>query len=186
VSDAPKPPEPSHEPDQDVDEPPVDAEASKPVPGRRGRTVAMVLAAVLGTLTVLCAGGIGAAYFFYQRASEPDRSTPGVVVRQYLEATLNDRDDARSRLFTCRNATGLAQVGQLRDDIKSREAQFGVTIRTSPEGFDTQQSGNNANVEVKIRLSVAANGTFQEQIQNWRFALKNESGWRVCAGEPIA
>jgi hypothetical protein len=154
-----------------------------PAPRSRGRTLRIVLASVLGAVAVLCVGGLGTGYLLYRNASEPDRSTPGVVVRQYLNATLNDRDDSRARLFTCRNASGLSPVHALRDDNESKEKQFNVTISVNPEGFDTQQSGDNATVGVKLRLSVSTNGTFQEQIQSWRFTLKRESGWRVCSGE---
>jgi hypothetical protein len=206
VSDEPKSPEPSHQPESGVDEasdPPVGPSASvahvqqpgegaeptpdtakaEPPTGRRRRTVAVILAVVLGGLTVLCVGGLGAGYLFYRQVSEPDRSTPGVVLRQYLDVTLNERDDGRARLFTCRDAAGLEQVRQLRDDMKSKETQYGVTIRTTPESFDTHQAGTNARVGVKLRLSVSTNGTFQEQIQDWTFSLKNESGWRVCGAQ---
>jgi hypothetical protein len=153
--------------------------------GRRGRVIAIVLAAVLGGLTVLCVGGAGIGLLLYRKASEPDRSTPGVVLRQYLDTTLNDRDDSRARQFTCRNSTGLGPVLQLRDDNMSKEKQYNVSIRTSPEGFQVQESGDRADVAVKLRLSVSTNGTFQEQIQTWRFTLRHESGWRVCSAEPI-
>jgi hypothetical protein len=145
-----------------------------------------VLASVLGGLAVLCVGGLGTGYLLYQKVSEPDRSTPGVVVRQYLDATLNERDDNRARLFTCRGTTGLAPVQALRDDNESKEKQYNVGIRVNPEGFVTRQSGSNATVDVKLRLSVSTNGTFQEQIQSWRFTLKRESGWRVCGGEQLS
>jgi hypothetical protein len=173
------PTEPSGE---DTGAKPDGGEPPRPA-GRRGRTVAIVLAVVLGVVSLLCVGGLGTGYLFYRQVSEPDRSTPGVVLRQYLDVTLNERDDGRARLFTCHDAAGLAPVQQLRDDMRSKETQYGITIRTSPEGFDTRQSGTSADVDVKLRLSVSANGTFQEQIQGWRFSLKKESGWRVCAGK---
>jgi hypothetical protein len=163
----------------------ADAEVAQPAAGKGRRTVGVVLTSVLGVVALLCVGGLGTGYFLYHKASEPDRSTPGLAVRQYVEAALNERDDSRSRLFTCSGATSLDQVAQLRDDIKAKESQFGVTIRTSPEGFDAQQAGNTARVGVKIRLSVSTNGTFQEQIQDWRFSLRKESGWRVCSGERL-
>jgi hypothetical protein len=209
VTDAPKPPEPANQPEigvpaQPMPPPPsipqarqpsageVDAEPAPgageptPAPRSRGRTLRIVLASVLGALAVLCVGGLGTGYLLYRKVSEPDRSTPGVVVRQYVNATLNDRDDSRARLFTCRNSSGLAPVRALRDDNESKEKQFNVTISVNPEGFDTRQSGDNATVDVKLRLSVSTNGTFQEQIQSWRFTLKRESGWRVCSGEKLA
>src|SRR5689334_3809624 len=79
-----------------------------PASRSRGRTLRIVLASVLGGLAVLCVGGLGTGYLLYRKVSEPDRSTPGVVVRQYLDATLNERDDNRAGLFTCRSTTGLA------------------------------------------------------------------------------
>lgn len=176
----------AEQPPGEVDaEPAPDGGEPKPAPRSRRRTLGIVLASVLGAVAVLCVGGLGTGYLLYRKVSEPDRSTPGVVVRQYLDATLNQRDDSRAHLFTCRSSTGLAPVHALRDDNLSKEKQYNVTIRVNPEGFETRQSGNNATVDVKLRLSVSANGTFQEQIQSWRFTLRRESGWRVCGGEQL-
>jgi hypothetical protein len=203
VTDAPNPSEPAHQPvsgvpaqpgPQSIPQPPGEVDGApapddgepKPAPRRRGRTLRIVLASVLGAVAVLCVGGLGTGYLLYRKVSEPDRSTPGVVVRQYLDAALNQRDDSRARLFTCRGSTGLAPVQSLRDDNLSKEKQYNVSIRVNPEGFETRQSGSNATVDVKLRLSVSANGTFQEQIQSWRFTLRRESGWRVCGGEQLA
>jgi hypothetical protein len=202
VSD-PKGPEPSPQPDDHVEarpsipgQRPPEAPTSgtgapppavKPAkdPERRKRTVRTALIVVAGVAALLCLGGLGSAYFLYRKVSEPDRATPGVVLRQYLEAKLNDRDDSRANLFVCRGATNLSPVERLREDIESRESQFGAKIRTSPQGFDSQQSGADATVGVKLRLGVTVDQTFQEQIQNWRFVMKNQSGWRVCSAEQI-
>ncbi|HEV7963743.1 MAG TPA: hypothetical protein VGP57_14500, partial [Actinoplanes sp.] len=95
MSDEPKPPEPSHQPESGIDgmparpaagsasEPP--AEGAEPesgsagreqAKGGRGRTVGIVLAIVLSGVTLLCVGGLGMGYLFYRQASEPDRTTP--------------------------------------------------------------------------------------------------------------
>lgn len=203
MSDAPKPPEPAYRPEIGGDTSQVPAAAAiepEPEPGPPGgstepqpgaspagqsprggrRTAAVILAVVLGALGLLCVGGLGVGFFLYRQVSEPDRSTPTVVVRQYLDVVLNERDDQRARLFTCRSDAGLESVRQLRNDIQAKEAQYHVTVRTSPEDFNAQQSGASARVSARLRLSVSANGTFQEQLQTWSFSLRKESGWRVC------
>jgi hypothetical protein len=176
----------------ETDQAPADSEAATegaaapPAKRTRGQVIRLVLAVVVGVVAVLCIGGAVTGFFVYRKISEPDRSTPGVSLRQYLDAELNQRDDSRAGLFTCRDASGLGPVQALRADLESKERQFHVTITASPEGFDPKISDSTASVAVKVRLSVSQNGSFQEEIQTWRFAMRNQSGWRVCAGQQLS
>jgi hypothetical protein len=145
------------------------------------RTIGIVVGGVLALLLI---GGLGIGYLEYRKASEPDRGTPTLAVQQYVEAKLNTRDDSRADQFTCKRSLRLAAVDALRDDIKGKESQFGVSIRTRSENFDAARSGDSATVEARLRLRVMT-GSVQEQFQNWRFQLRDESGWRVCAAERV-
>ena len=163
-----------------TDEPP-------PAPPKRGRrrVAGLILAVVAGVAAVVCLGSLVTGFFVYRKISEPARTTPGVTLRQYLDATLDQRDDDRADQFTCR-ATSLTPVRQLRDDLEGKEKQFGVSITSAPEDIDSKVAGKTATVGVKLRLSVSTNGTFQEQIQTWRFTMRDESGWRVCSGQRLS
>ena len=67
-------------------------------PVRRSRW-RVVFAVVLAAAPLLCLGAIPLAFHSYDTATRPDRSTPDVVVHNYLQAFLVDRDDAAARQF---------------------------------------------------------------------------------------
>jgi hypothetical protein len=228
VSDAPKHPEPSRQPDEAVegapaqftgptsappaagqpgtadgppagpdapaapDQPPspegqLPAGPGAPTPSRTGRTVAIVVAAVLATVTVLCIGGLGAGYLIYRHVSEPDRSTPGVVTRQYLQATFDDRDKSKASQFTCGPPSDIGSIEQTLTDIISREQRFNIHITVGWENFDAQQNKTAANVKVRLKIEVPEeNGQPSESFQQWSFALRHQgSGWRVCGAQRV-
>jgi hypothetical protein len=208
VSDEPKSPEPSHQPESGVDEasdPPVglpapvahvqqpgegveskpDTAKAEPPVGRRRRMVATILAVVLGGLTVLCVGGLGAGYLFYRQASEPDRSTPGVVVRQYLQATFDDRDKSKAARFTCGKPEDIGEIEQKLADIVSREKRFGIRITVGWENFVAEERKGTGTVTVRLKIEVPEQtGQSSESFQQWSFALRQQNtGWRVCGAQ---
>src|SRR5215831_8681490 len=67
---------------------------------RRQRLV-IVLLLVFGIMSAVCLGGLGFAYLAYDRATQPDRSTPTLVVRQYVDTMFSSRDPGRAKLFAC-------------------------------------------------------------------------------------
>jgi hypothetical protein len=205
VTDAPKPPEPANQPESGVPAQPmppppsipqarqpsageVDAEpapgggGAAPAPRSRGRTLRIVLASVLGALAVLCVGGLGTGYLLYRKVSEPDRSTPGVVVRQYLGATFDDRDELKAARFTCGRPAEISETQQELADLVSREKRFNIRITVSWENFTTQESKATATVGVRLKIAVPEeNGQPSESFQQWNYALRHQSsGWRVC------
>jgi hypothetical protein len=148
--------------------------AKKP---QRWKTVLIVVA---GVLALLCVGGLGSAYFYYRDVSEPDRRTPAVVLEQFVEAKLNERDQSRAATLTCRG-TSFGQLDQLSADLKARETQFDTTFTVQTADLVVQQKGGSANVDTDLQISTPES----RSTQRWRFALKNQSGWRVCSAERL-
>ena len=65
---------------------------------RRGRRVLLIVAIVVAFLLLL-GGTIGVVA--YDKATAIDRSTPTVVIRQFMEAAALDHDSTRVGLFVC-------------------------------------------------------------------------------------
>ncbi|MEU8125686.1 hypothetical protein AB0B68_00545 [Micromonospora sp. NPDC049049] len=160
--------------------PPAPATPAPQPPRRRTRTVLTVVA---GVLALLCLGGIATAVVWYNRASTPDRSTPDVVVANYIQSFLADRNDARASEFVCQSDLDLDALRLLRDDLVGREVRYSAKISTSWEGFAVQEQGDSANVEVDLILSAFVDGISQSDRQRWRFETRHEDGWRVCKAE---
>jgi hypothetical protein len=145
----------------------------------------IALLLVFGISSAICLGALGFGYLAYDRATQPDRTTPGVAVRQFVEASLNERDAGRAKLFTCDGSDSPTEIRQLLADIQGKEKSFGVRINVASEQIDATVNDNKATVTAKLRLSVSSGGDFQEQIQEWRFDLARRSGWRVCDAHRI-
>ena len=130
----------------------------------------LVLAALLVGI------GAGAAFLLYSRATEIDRSTPTIAVRQFLGAVFLDQSDDRVRLFTCRKWT------------PSRTAE--VRGRVDPEArlsWDaiTEESRTDRLAQVTAKLSLRYPGELAPSgEQLWRFEVVEDNGWRVCEAGP--
>ncbi|MGC4811315.1 hypothetical protein ACLQ29_12405 [Micromonospora sp. DT228] len=160
--------------------PPAPAPPAPQPPRRRTRTVLTVVA---GVLALLCVGGLAMGLVLYHRASTPDRSTPDVVVANYIQSFLADRNDARANEFACESGTDLNDLRLLRNDLVAREKGFNTTISTSWESFDIDRQGDFAIVEVDIILSAFVDGISQSDRQRWRFETRQQDGWRVCKAD---
>ncbi|MBQ1018293.1 hypothetical protein KBX71_10515 [Micromonospora sp. D93] len=159
--------------------PPAPAPPEPQPPRRRMRTMLTVVA---GVLALLCLGGIATAYVWYDRASKPDRSTPDVVVDNYLRAFLVDRNDTRADLFTCESGADLQTLGALRTDLLAREQRFGTTITVSWGALAVQKQGDVAAVKVTLIISARIDGMNQSDRQPWQFETRLADGWQVCGG----
>ncbi len=143
----------------------------------------LVMAAVVG---VSCMGALGIGYFLYYKASEPDRSSPSVVVDQYLQATFNDRDGGRARLFTCDDPNKLTEMRAMFSDIEEREKRGSKNIVVRWEDFDSTVTGRSATVTVSlIVITPSSAGASSRSIRRWEFKTENRSGWRVCDARRI-
>src|SRR5204863_527702 len=86
--------------------------------------------------SVTCCGSAAAAgALYYDRATKPDLGTPDHVTRKYLEAYLEDRDEQTAKVYQCGDGSGLSEIHALRNDIDSREKQYGITFTYSVGGI---------------------------------------------------
>ncbi len=158
---------------------------SAAAPHRR-RNWRLILVAVTGVLTTLCAGGSLTAYLLYDKATAPDLGTPIGAVRQYLNAYLSDRNDIRAAQFACNGKPDLPDVRAARDDIVRREKQFGVSIHVSADTIRvTTQTDHDADVSAHVVLATVVNGSSQRAVEQWTFHTHEDSGWRVCDGHEV-
>ncbi|MFI6784066.1 hypothetical protein [Micromonospora sp. NPDC050276] len=144
-----------------------------------------VLTVVAGVLALLCLGGVATAYVWYNRAAAPDRSTPDVVVINYLQATLVSRDSNRAKLFTCDGA--VASVDKFAAEVTEREQELGVSFSINIEDVAVSKTAAaDASVTAVIRRSAAIDGVHQSLADTWRFDVEDREGWRVCAGSRVS
>lgn len=148
-------------------------------PRRRNLKLILLIAAGVVVALAIALGGI--LFTTYDRATRIDRGTPTVVVLQYVQALLNDRDPRQVKLFTCHRDQGPGAMQDLRADLARRDADLRQKIEVEIADPKPSISGNTATVAVELRPHVIVNGSFQEDVQNWTFGLnRDSSGWRVC------
>lgn len=147
--------------------------AERVAPTRRRRPVLLVLLILVGAAVLV--GGVGAVVL-YERATAIDRSTPAAVARQFLQAAIGDRDDARVALFICRDWTTEHAIAETLDRLDP-EAKATWVI-----GETVLTRAGEAVVNVRVRLQypgeVAPSGE-----ETWELILREESGWRACGIE---
>jgi hypothetical protein len=153
-------------------------------PARRSRW-RVVFAVVLAVIPLLCVGAIPLAFHSYDTATRPDRSAPDVVVQEYLQSFLNDRDDAVASQFVCGDPTGLAPLSQLRGDLEAREKQFRVKLPVDLGPMDVVLEGSDAasvtaHLSIEQRSGSSGVTTQGEQHETWDFRVVRSPDWRVC------
>ncbi|GIJ34126.1 hypothetical protein [Micromonospora sediminimaris] len=158
--------------------------AVAPAPRQPRRRLRTVLTVVAGVVAVLCLTGGVVGYFVYDRATTLDRSTPAVVVDNYLRAYLVDRNDARSRLFSCEGVSEFETLRRLRDDLAAREERFGTTMWVSWERFQVDRIDGSAEVRVDLTFAAQVDGIRQSDRQSWTFTTRLGEDWRVCSAVP--
>jgi hypothetical protein len=161
-------------------------DASRPTPpttqlgesGIRVRAGRLVLLLIAGAVALLCTGGAGVAFVAYRDATEPDRSSPDVAVSNYLRALLLERNDTRADLYACGNDGGLTAIRAFRQDIEARERQYSITIVVSWGALTVQESPGGTTVSTEISRTISDGS--EKYLEDWRFDVVDESGWRVC------
>lgn len=145
-----------------------------------------ILLIAMAVIMALCSGAFGTGYVLYNRAAQPDRSSPSVVVTRYLEAALEQRNDDAAKGYTCADAGGFSDVMALLAEVKSQERRFGVRVTIRWDGFGVKSNGTDATVTATLRIQVPeASGAISESLQQWSFSLVKQSGWRVCAAHRV-
>lgn len=125
----------------------------------------------------LLATAVTAVILLYGKATEIDRTTPAVAVRQFLGAVFIDQSDARVRLFTCPEWTP-DQTAEIRQ-------RFDVQVKVSWQSIN-ERSRVDDRAEVTAKLALLYPGELAPSgEQQWRFDVVEDDGWRVCRAEPI-
>jgi hypothetical protein len=146
------------------------AAAADARPRASRRLLPAIIFAIIGIVAALGATGL----YLYNRVAEPDRSTPAVVSRQFLEAILIDQRSERVSLFACKSwppDVALAQV----------LPTFDPSVRASWGVIDVVENDDaHATVAIRVTFSAAGASQAQRDVQVWHLTLVKEDGWRVC------
>lgn len=140
-------------------------------------------------LVVVATAGIGAASASvialraYDEATKIDRTTPSVVVREYVEAYLVRRDDQRAGLFVCGSPLRLDDITTLRSQLLGEERAGGVTTQVVPARLTESNGGRLVTAELKINQGGGLHT--DRRTQYWQFTMVDEDGWRVCGAEQL-
>jgi hypothetical protein len=145
--------------------------AAAPPKSRRLRNVLLI---AIAFAVVLGAAAAGTLFYIYDKATAIDRSTPEVVVGQFLRATLVEKDARRVSLFVCPQWTASAAASDV-------AAPANPKVSVSWGDYVTRQSGPKADVDLRVYFSVAVGNGYQQDVQSWTLHLENQDGWRVCA-----
>ncbi len=175
-------------PPEEQPNPPLSAaERTREARARRRRTIRQFLIVGLCFIALLCLGGVAVGFLYYDRATKPDLSSPVLVTHEYLSAYLIDRDDRAAERYQCSDASGLAEIRALRDDIDTRQKTYGVTIIPSVDRLqEGEQSGRTARVTVDLVLTAVIQGKPQRDVEHWEFTAQNDGGWRVCTAHEVS
>jgi hypothetical protein len=145
--------------------------SAEPRRSHRVRNLVLIVVAF-----VLVMGGLaaGTAFYFYDKATAIDRSTPQITTEQFLNATLVQKDLARTSLFICGSWTAEEAMAEAAAPTDPRiEASWG--------DFVASINGSDAMVTTRVVFRAKVNGgPIQQEVQMWQLSLKNEDGWRVC------
>jgi hypothetical protein len=157
------------------------------VRGRAGnRRLRLWLALGLGTLLLLCLGGVGVFISLYDNATKIQRTDPDAVVDSYLGAYLQDRDDKAAALYTCKSGATLQPIVDLRNQLVAREHANGTKVNVSWEGLQVTGTGDVRTVQTVLTISGMSNGqAVSSHQETWDFRLVDQSGWRVCGATKV-
>lgn len=158
-----------------------DAAAAEDAEWRKGRRRRTLLG--IGViLLVLCVAGSVTGYILYDRATKVDRSTPAVVVLQYVNATFDERDLAKAESFECDSGSAQSPLQALLTELENLERKFNIRVSVSVADFATDIRGSNAVVNADLLIDVPEkDGDPSRARQTWAFELEDTDGWRVCA-----
>jgi len=129
----------------------------------------LLIFAIVGFALALAATGL----YVYDRATQPDRSTPTVTVQQFMGAVFLQDDASTVKQFVCdRWAPGDAITWTRGLADPEAHVSWDTVIAITESEDDARVT---ARVRFRYRDDVAPSGE-----QQWRFDLVDENGWRVC------
>jgi hypothetical protein len=153
-----------------------------------GASWRMKIVVLVGVLSLLCFGGLGYAFSVYNRATKPNRSSPDVVVDNYLQAVLVDRSAASASKYSCPGAAAqLKPFIQFRDGFVSREAGLGGQVSFSWGPLHLNRDSDGTTVAVEITVDTSGGSTLAgRSLHEWSFTAVEDDEWFVCAASPTA
>ncbi|GAA1032408.1 hypothetical protein GCM10009557_30830 [Virgisporangium ochraceum] len=147
---------------------------------RRGRRRRWLLGLGAIALVMLVVLGV-AGYVLYDRASRTDRSTPVVVVFQYVNAVFDERDLDHARLFECDSGDPGKPLQELLTSLEELERRFDILVTVSATDFRSDIRGSSAIVGASLLIDVPeADGEPSRSRERWVFDLQDDDGWRIC------
>jgi hypothetical protein len=153
----------------------------------RNRRLRLWLAMGAGLLALFCLGGAAVFITLYDEATKIDRTTPDQVTSSFLRAYLGNRDDQQASLFTCESGPKLDALTRLRDEMVSREKEFGTTVTASWGPLTVSGSAaDRKTVAVTVTVAGWADGqSVSSRDESWTFDLVDQEGWRVCGATKV-
>ncbi|HYN96306.1 MAG TPA: hypothetical protein VES42_20885 [Pilimelia sp.] len=140
-----------------------------------------MLAVVGGMLLLLCLGGAGIAFVYYDEATKPNRSAPSTAADGYLRALLVERDEARADTFACEETGPLADIRGFRAQVAARERELSTSIGVKLEDMQVlREDRSKATIRVSVRWTAEVDGQMQSLLDRWELSLHEQDGWRVC------
>ncbi|HEY7176047.1 MAG TPA: hypothetical protein VH442_14110 [Micromonosporaceae bacterium] len=140
----------------------------------------------IAVVPLLCVVGIPFAFHSYDVATRPDRSAPDVVVNNYLQAFLVDRDDAVAGNFACVDKSGLAPLAAFRTQIESGEQRAGQSVTfTWVEGTVVSAGPDSASLDVRIVATVGGVSGGGSETDSWTFTTHRTNVWCVSAASKL-
>ena len=160
-----------------------EAAAQEDAEWRRGRRRRWL--AILGVASLLlCLTGSAVGYILYDRATRIDRSTPAVVVLQYVNTVFDERDFESAEVFECDSSDAQRSLRSLLEQLEEVERRFDIRVTVSTSTFATDITGSDAVVRTHLLIDVPEkDGRPSRDNQAWVFRLRDEDGWRVCKAE---
>jgi hypothetical protein len=148
----------------------------------QNRRLRLWLAVGAGVLALLCLGGVGVAVLLYDDETKIERTAPDAVVDNFLRAYLGDRNDDAASLYSCKSDGDLTAISNLRDEMISRERDFGVKVSASWSALTvTDVDATHKTVAADLVIAGSANGnTVSRRTESWSFGVTDQDGWRVC------
>jgi hypothetical protein len=132
-------------------------------------------------LLVMCVIGSVVGYFWYDRATRVDRSTPVVVVFQYVDSIFTSRDVERAKLYECNGANPRGPLLDVLRQIEERERSFNIIFIVKVTEYENEELGRTSRVRATIDFFAPVDSGEISQIrQPWSFDLEDDNGWRVC------
>ncbi len=154
-------------------------------PAQRSRW-RVVFAVALAVIPVLCVGAIPLAFHSYDTATRPDRSAPDVVVHNYLQAFLADRDDAAAAQFVCSGRSDLSAVRDYRSTIEASEQRAGQSVSfTWVEAPVTSTGPDAASVDVRVVATVGGVSSGGSQSDLFAFTTHLADSWCVASATKL-